>query len=239
MESISEQAARLGVTLPQPSRIRTIRLDVERDARAEVKAADEQLTSDTWAQRDDREAMERAQLIHTLVKEQLQDDTPASPRDRIGSSWVLVYDLKSYGEEMFDEPVQHNEALAVTLDPVLQVELTGEQRVTIRALFYTKVTREDGSWAWPTLREVADQLHISHVAVLKRKRAALKALRTRLLAIFHVEPQAAPLPVEPPGPFKVQEWDRRERVTEPAYLDEPYVPMERGPVDHLIFRGAP
>lgn len=28
-------------------------------------------------------------------------------------------------------------------------------------------------------------------------------------------------------------------VEEPAYLDEPYVPVSRGPVDHLIFRGVP
>lgn len=28
-------------------------------------------------------------------------------------------------------------------------------------------------------------------------------------------------------------------VEEPAWLDEPYVPVPRGPVDHLVFRGAP
>ena len=28
-------------------------------------------------------------------------------------------------------------------------------------------------------------------------------------------------------------------VEEPEYLDEPYVPVPRGPVDHLVFRGAP
>ena len=28
-------------------------------------------------------------------------------------------------------------------------------------------------------------------------------------------------------------------VDEPTWLDEPYVPVPRGPVDHLIFRGAP
>lgn len=141
----------------------------------QVQAAANQLATDAWAQRDDPEALARADETRRLVVEQLRDDTysmNASHREWVGS-WVYTgfEDLYEQGP-----PVRTPEqlALAAAMDPILDSVLTGEQRVLVRMLYGGRFTQ----------RETATALGISQPAVLKRRNVVLAELRSILLGAY-------------------------------------------------------
>ena len=151
---------------------------------------------------------------------QVPDDTNSITAwhqvDRVGREWVEHGDTDK-GEQLWKRWADDQVAIEVNMAPLIR-ELTQKQYEVTRLLFYGSLSTH----------QVAAVQGITHKMVRKHRDASLKKLGDIIRSRFlhddapSVERVGSPIPAFA-GVI----------VTEPAYLDEPYVPVPRAPVGHV------
>lgn len=195
-----------------------------------------------WAQfshPDDERERARLNEIRALARDQLADDTYSTVRtgQRVGRSRVLgldEYGLDNYGRGIWAPLTPEQVALEAGMAGFLK-QLTGEQRVLYRMVYAARLT----------FREAAMAMNTTHWSVMRGLKRLHREMRALLVSAFAAEEAAAvavaevvPEVEDKPDPW-AWPWDGHLPVVEePAYLDEPRVPVARRPVGHLTFAGG-
>lgn len=178
METITEQANRLGVRLPEP-----VASDEKPEPEpiittAKVREAVADLASDTWKHREEEGAIDRLHQVRTLTEAQLRDDVMSTAgrgrSPRIGGQWVIVTDRWNERYEAVQPAYTPDQvAFQAGIEPVLG-ELTGEERILIRWTYDQMIDQ----------RTIAKLLHVTQPTVSRRLAALHERLRDRLAELF-------------------------------------------------------
>jgi len=124
--------------------------------------------------------------VRELTIQQVADDTPSMIRGRIGTEWINHSQTQEWSgsyergsTELWQAYSEEQLALQVSLTAILDITLAPEERVLIRLIYDAQMT----------MRQVGNQLSISHVAVQKRLKKVYEKMRVGLELAYGLAPE--------------------------------------------------